>query len=50
MFSKRKYLFKCNECDVVISLELTDSEINKYLEDSLKLECICGELLIPLHN
>jgi hypothetical protein len=50
MFNKRKYLFRCDECEVVISLELNDSELNKYLEDSLKLECICGEILKPLHN
>lgn len=40
---KQKFLFKCNECHMIVSVELEDKEdLEKVVEDKLALECPCG--------
>jgi len=38
-----KFLFKCDECDMIVSIELEDEEdLIKVHEDLFVLECPCG--------
>jgi DNA-directed RNA polymerase subunit RPC12/RpoP len=53
MFSdkKRKYLFKCAECEMILSVDIEDQEdIDKIQDNKLKLECPCGSHLCVLKN
>jgi hypothetical protein len=45
MFSgkKRKFLFKCDDCEMIVSVQLDDAlDLKKASEDKLILECPCG--------
>jgi hypothetical protein len=45
MFSdaKRKFLFKCEACAMILSVDFEDEEdFEKIQEDKLELECPCG--------
>jgi hypothetical protein len=38
-----KFLFKCDDCDMIVSIELEDEEdLIKVNEDLFVLECPCG--------
>jgi len=40
---KQKFLFRCNDCQMILSLELEDDEdIIKVNENLFDLECNCG--------
>lgn len=40
--TKRKFLFKCSDCAMVISVELEDPEdLEDVQEDKIELECPC---------
>lgn len=41
--SKRKFLFKCDICDLILSIELEESaEIEKANNNKVVLDCPCG--------
>lgn len=41
--SKREFLFRCDRCQIIISMEFEDVEdIESVLEDKIFLECPCG--------
>lgn len=44
MFIKtRKFLFKCEECKIILSAEFDDEDdIKKVQENKVDLECPCG--------
>ncbi len=44
MFTQmRKFLFKCEECETILSVEFDDEDdIKKVQEDKVDLECPCG--------
>lgn len=39
---KRKFLFKCEDCETILSVEFEDEDIKKVQEDKMFLECPCG--------
>ncbi len=40
---KQKFLFKCNDCQMIVSVEFEEEEdLQKVIEDKLILECPCG--------
>lgn len=53
MFStrKQKFLFKCEDCAMILSADFDDEEdLEKIQEDSIELECPCGGRCRILHN
>ena len=43
MYKKRAFLFKCEECQMIVSLEFDDQEdIDKIQNDQIVFECPCG--------
>jgi hypothetical protein len=52
MFSdKIKFLFKCNECNLIISVEMEDdADIESARENETDLECNCGGACKPLRD
>ena len=44
MFNQKlKYLFKCADCEMIVSVEIEDEEdLKKVHEDELILDCPCG--------
>lgn len=41
--TKRKFLFRCEECETILSIEFEDEEdIKKVQQDKVLLECPCG--------
>lgn len=39
----RKYLFKCEDCQAILSVEFEDPEdFKKIQEDKIELQCPCG--------
>lgn len=45
MFSdlKRKFLFKCEDCQMILSIELEEEEdLKKVQDDEMVLECPCS--------
>lgn len=46
--SKRKYLFKCQDCAMILSVEFDDKEdLQKVDDDEMVLQCPCeGDCLI----
>jgi hypothetical protein len=44
MFNKKqRFLFKCNECAMIVAIELEDEEdLEKVVENKFVLECPCG--------
>lgn len=50
-FKKRKFLFKCDSCEMIVSVEFDDPEdLEKIQEDKIALECTCGEYSKVLRN
>ena len=46
---KRKFLFRCDECGTIISVNLdTEIDIKKALDGSMYLECPCEEGLCEI--
>jgi hypothetical protein len=44
MTEKRKFLFRCESCQMIVSVEFDDpEEIKKIQEDQMVLECSCGD-------
>lgn len=40
---KQKFLFKCEDCAMIVSIELEDEEdLERVHEDKFVLECPCG--------
>lgn len=40
---KRKFLFKCDECEMILSVEFEEEEdLEKVQDDKMILECPCG--------
>ena len=40
---KRKFLFKCEDCAMILSVEFEDQEdLDKVQDDRMVLECPCG--------
>jgi len=53
MFSdpKRKFLFKCDECAMILSVEFEEEEdLKKVQEDKMVLECPCGGRCLILRD
>lgn len=43
-FNKRKFLFKCEDCEMIVSVEFDNLEdVEKIQEDKIVLECSCGK-------
>lgn len=43
VLKKRKFLFRCKSCKMIISVEFTDqADIIDTEEDKMVLECTCG--------
>lgn len=45
MFSdpKRKFLFKCEDCEMILSVDFEEpDDLQKVQEDKMQLECPCG--------
>lgn len=41
--SKRKFLFKCDTCEIILSVEFEEEEdLQNVTEDKVVLECPCG--------
>jgi hypothetical protein len=48
---KRFFLFKCDNCDAILDINLDEVEdIETYHEDKLKVECSCGGNCQPLRD
>lgn len=46
-----KFLFQCQTCKLIVSLELEDEEdISKVREDEMHLDCPCGGKCLPLRD
>lgn len=39
--TKRKFLFRCESCDAIVSAELEEEDIAKLVENLLDLACNC---------
>lgn len=40
---KRKYLFRCSDCEMIVSIELEEEEdLEKLHKDEFILDCPCG--------
>lgn len=49
--SKRQYLFKCESCEMILSVDFEDEEdFLKIQEDKLDLECPCGSVCRVLRD
>ena len=43
LIKTRKFLFKCEECKIILSVEFDDEDdIKKVQENKVDLECPCG--------
>jgi hypothetical protein len=44
MFNKKqRFLFKCNECAMIVAIELEDEEdLERVVENKFVLDCPCG--------
>jgi len=43
--NRRKFLFKCDVCEMIVSVEFdTKEECKKVTQDKMILECPCGGL------
>lgn len=48
---KQKFLFKCEDCEMILSIELEDKEdLEKFHDDKFILECPCGGRSCPLRD
>lgn len=53
MFSeaKRKFLFRCQKCDMIISVDFeTQDDFDKIQANELELECPCGSHCMILRD
>lgn len=52
MFSDtRKFLFRCNECEMILSIEFDNEEdLEKVVEDEIILDCPCGSQCFVLRD
>jgi len=51
MNEKRKFLFRCEDCQMIISVDFDDpEEIEKIMEDELVLQCNCKGYCIIIRN
>lgn len=42
-FNKRKFLFKCQECEMILAVEFDEEkDIDDVAEDKMVLECPCS--------
>lgn len=48
--SSKEFLFRCESCKMIVSLELEEGEMDLINEDQMFLECQCGEMSLPLRN
>jgi hypothetical protein len=49
--TKQKFLFKCEECNMILSVELEeDDDVEKAQKGTMKLECPCGGCCNCLKN
>jgi hypothetical protein len=39
---KHKFLFKCDDCAMIFSVELEEDELERVNENKFFLECACG--------
>jgi len=47
----RKFLFKCEDCSMILSVDLEDKEdIEKVQQDKMILECPCGGECVVLRD
>lgn len=47
----RKFLFKCDYCEMIVSIELTDQkDIDDVNDDLFKFKCDCGGSSAPLRD
>lgn len=50
-YNKRSFLFKCDQCEMIVSVELDEeSDIQEAQDDKIVLECPCGGHGIYLRN
>ena len=48
---KRKFLFRCNDCGLILDIDFDDPEdLKKVQENKIELECPCGALCKVLRN
>lgn len=47
---KISFLFRCEDCAMILSVELEDEDIEKVRENKLELECPCGSSCKILRN
>lgn len=49
--TKRKFLFKCNDCSMILSVDLDEEDdLEKVQEDKMTLECPCGGQCVVLRD
>jgi len=49
--TKRKFLFKCEECAMILSVEFEEPEdLKNVQDDKVELECPCGGLCKVLRD
>jgi hypothetical protein len=49
--AKRKFLFRCDKCGTILSVEFEDEEdIKRVQEDKIVLECPCGDYCSVLRD
>ncbi len=48
---KRKFLFKCDTCQMILSVDFeTEEDIEKIQDNKIELECPCGGLCKVLRD
>jgi len=48
---KRKFLFKCDDCESISNIEFeTEEDLKEIDEDKMLLECSCGGISYVLRN
>jgi hypothetical protein len=49
--TKKKFLFKCDTCQLILEIDLTDpKDLEELQEDKILLQCPCGGVCLPLRN
>lgn len=48
--TKRKFLFRCCDCDAIVSAEFEEEDIAKLVEGLLELACQCGSVMKVLRD
>ncbi len=48
---KHEFLFKCEDCETILSIKLEDEEdLKKVQENKMILECVCGSKCFVLRD